>query len=143
MQIVSRWYDEDHRVIYVYYKAGWTWEELARIKQDLEVMMASVTWEVHIISDLRGASLLPNGSALAHLQQILSTMPDNLGLLATLGGNPVLQTLSAALQKVTLSSAARKIRYFSTLEEIHICLEQNLQQKLKVSDDDLTLDSRI
>jgi len=136
MRIVSRWYDEDHQVIYVHYQQGWSWEDLTQTKQQLDEMLGSVTWVVHVISDLRGANVLPSGSALSYLSRILAAMPDNIGILTTLGGGAVLQTLIEALQKLVPNQATKNIRFFSTLEEIHTFLEEILQHKLRVIEND-------
>src|SRR5690349_1965373 len=136
MRIVSHWYDEDHQVIYVHYQQGWSWEDLTQTKQQLDEMLGSVTWVVHVISDLRGANVLPSGSALSYLSRILAAMPDNIGILTTLGGGAVLQTLIEALQKLVPNQATKNIRFFSTLEEIHTFLEEILQHKLRVIEND-------
>ena len=127
MAIRVKWDDETHRAILVTYEAGWNWDDYFSAKVEIDALLNSVTYTVHIISDSRVGGMVPRGNALTHFARAFQTAPNNIGLVVVVGGNIIFRSLLHLLQTVSLNRAANNVCFAYTLEEARELLQERLR----------------
>jgi hypothetical protein len=127
MGIRVNWDDETHRAILVTYEAGWTWNDYFRAKVEIDNLLRSVNYTVHILSDARIGGMMPRGNALTNFASAFQTAPNNIGLVVVVGGNVIFRSLLYLLQTVSLNRAANNICFAYTLEEARELLQERVR----------------
>ncbi|MEZ4667901.1 MAG: hypothetical protein R3E39_08305 [Anaerolineae bacterium] len=124
MAIKVQWNSDHHNTILVTYEAGWTWDDYSHAKVEIDNLLNSVDYTVHIISDSRGAGMLPRGNALTYFARAFQTAPGNIGLVVVVGGNIIFRSLLQLLQTVSLNRAANNICFAYTIDEARELLKE-------------------
>ena len=127
MAIQVRWDDDRHGAILVTYEAGWNWDDYFSAKVEIDTLLNSVDYTVHIISDSRIGGMVPRGNALTNFARAFQTAPSNIGLVVVVGGNIIFRSLLQLLQTVSLNRAANNVCFAYTLEEARELLKDRMR----------------
>jgi hypothetical protein len=135
MSIFACWDNLQKSVIQVVFEKDWTWADFVEAENQIEAMLDSVEWHVHLIADMRGANRLPTGMAFTDLIDSFSSENSNLGTVVIVGGGNVLQMLLRTTQRLAFDASPNHIRFADDLHGARTLLRSvlNVRETLKES----------
>ena len=116
MPISTRWYDDEHRVIFQRYEGSWAWEDLSREQELMRTMASSVAHNVVLFSDLSQTSFMPQGNVLSQGRMAFTKVPHNVAQIVIVIQSRMLEVFT----KIAIDMVPgwrERIKFVKTIEE--------------------------
>jgi hypothetical protein len=116
MAIQVIWDNPEQTIIRYIYDGRWTWEDLARARDEVHRMLDTVDYRVGIIVDVQKSSMLPSG-ALTRARQMATATPkyhQNEGSTVIVGANTLIRSLFDMFRKIYTTLSGNIVIDFAT-----------------------------
>jgi hypothetical protein len=118
MPIQTQWENGQKQVIICNYKGRWSLDEFYTTFNLCAELMDSVDYPVNIIFDMQKSISLPDGF-MAAIRSVSRKPHPNLGIMAIVGANKLVQIFTDVIRKVYKGKNPRTMYMVSTREEAH------------------------
>ena len=116
MPISTRWYDDEHRVIYQQFEGNWTWDELGHEQIQIATFAKSVPYNLVLFTDMRETNIMPKGNVLAQGKTSVARVPENVSHIVIVIQSRLIEVF-AGLVFDMMPAWRNRVRFVKTLEE--------------------------
>ena len=116
MPISTRWYDDNHKVIFQLFEGNWTWADLSREQERMRIMAESVPYKVILFSDMSQTSFMPQGNVLSQGRAAFAKLPNNIAQIVIAIQSRMIEVFTnIAIDMVP--SWRKRVKFVKTVEE--------------------------
>ncbi len=129
MPIETKWENDQKQVIICTYTGRWSLDEFYVTFNLCTQLMDSVDYPVNIVFDMQKSISLPDGF-MAAIRSVSKKPHPNLGIMAIVGANRLVQIFTDLIRKVYKGTGQRTMYMVTTWEEVHKLFEEMAKESL-------------